>query len=64
MVKENWFCSYLHKDEPTGVRPNSFIHNQYENGECDWFICEEIYFEKPNKYSWKDVGLFFMLGIY
>ena len=56
-----WFCSYLHKDEPTGVKPNSFVHNQYENGDCDWFICEEIHFKKMLR--WKDASLSLLLGM-
>jgi hypothetical protein len=39
VAQESWECSYLHKDEPTGVDPGMLIHNQYENGDCDWFIC-------------------------
>lgn len=37
--QDSWECSYLHKDEPTGVDSGLLIHNQYENGDCDWFSC-------------------------
>ena len=47
VAEDSWECSsllrkYLHKDETTGVDSGMLVHNQYENGDCDWFICETI----------------------
>lgn len=38
------------------------MHNQYENGDCDWFVCEEIHFKKM--FRWKDATLSLLLGLY
>ncbi len=36
------------------------IHNQYEDGDCEWFKCETIRYEiKP-----KEMTLQFLLAIY
>lgn len=46
VIKDSWECSYLHKDEPIETDSGMLVHNQYENGDCEWFICETIKFTK------------------
>jgi len=47
VAEDSWECSYLHKDEPTGVDSGMLVHNQYENGDCEWFICETVKVMNP-----------------
>lgn len=54
--QDTWECSYLHKDEPTGVDSGMLIHNEYENGDCKWFVCESV-----KVVNQKELTLFFML---
>lgn len=58
VADEKWFCSYLHKDEPTAVESGMLVHNQYENGDCDWFICETVKIVNP-----KEISMHFMLSL-
>lgn len=58
VAEETWECSYLHKDEPTGVDSGMLIHNQYENGDCDWFTCTVTKVMNP-----KEITLHFLLSI-
>ncbi len=53
-----WECSYLHKDEPTGVDSGMLVHNTYENGDCDWFTCETVKVMNP-----KEISLHFLLSM-
>jgi len=34
------------------------VHNQYENGDCDWFICETVKVVNP-----KEISMYFLLSI-
>lgn len=34
------------------------VHNQYENGDCDWFICETVKVVNP-----KEISMHFLLQI-
>ncbi len=34
------------------------VHNQYENGDCEWFKCETVKIMNP-----KEIALHFLLNI-
>ncbi len=40
MAQDEWDCNALHNIESTGADTEVLIHNQYQSGHCDWFICE------------------------
>ena len=48
----------MHKDEPTAVESGMLVHSQYENGDCDWFICETVKVVNP-----KEIAMHFLLSI-
>lgn len=58
VAMDEWICSYLHKDEPTGVESGLLIHNMYENGDCDDFVCETVKVTTP-----REIYLHFLLSI-
>lgn len=40
------------------MESGTLVHNQYENGDCDWFICETVKIVNP-----KEISMHFMLSL-
>ncbi len=40
MATDEWDFNHLHKEEALSGDVGVLVHNQYENGDCGWFICE------------------------